>query len=56
MSLGSFFHQLHHRHFDCNYGNGEVPWDKWLGTWHDGTEEGMRRIRRRRERKWSGAR
>ena len=55
VSLGSFFHQLHHRHFDCNYGNGEVPWDKWLGTWHDGTEEGMRGIRRRRERKWSGA-
>ena len=48
VSLGSFFHQLHHRHFDCNYGNGEVPWDKWLGTMHDGTKEGMRRLRARR--------
>eukprot|EP00756_Hemistasia_phaeocysticola_P010014 Hpha_TRINITY_DN14982_c1_g2::TRINITY_DN14982_c1_g2_i1::g.143333::m.143333 len=29
---GDFFHQLHHRHFDCNYGAMHFPIDKWLGT------------------------
>jgi sterol desaturase/sphingolipid hydroxylase (fatty acid hydroxylase superfamily) len=47
LALGDFFHQLHHRHFDCNYGTAEVPLDKWFGTFHDGTPEARRRIRRR---------
>ena len=29
---GDYFHQLHHMHFDCNYGAMHVPIDKWLGT------------------------
>ncbi|CAE8643181.1 unnamed protein product [Polarella glacialis] len=28
-----YFHQLHHAHFDCNYGASPVPIDKWLGTY-----------------------
>ena len=30
---GDYFHQLHHKHFDCNYGAMHVPIDKWLGTY-----------------------
>jgi sterol desaturase/sphingolipid hydroxylase (fatty acid hydroxylase superfamily) len=29
---GDYFHQLHHAHFDCNYGAMHVPMDKWMGT------------------------
>ena len=49
--LGAFYHQLHHRFYDCNYGNRDVPWDEWVGTSHDGTPEAMARIRKRRLRK-----
>ncbi len=27
IEVGDFFHQLHHRFFDCNYGTWETPWD-----------------------------
>ncbi|MCP9482460.1 sterol desaturase family protein [Shimia sp. CNT1-13L.2] len=37
---GDFFHQLHHRYFECNYGTSEIPFDKWFGTYHDGSEAG----------------
>lgn len=43
--LGDFFHQLHHRYFECNYGTVEMPWDRWFGTFHDGTTEGTARTR-----------
>lgn len=29
---GDYFHQLHHTHFDCNYGAMHVPMDKWFGS------------------------
>jgi len=47
IALGDFFHQLHHRYFECNYGTAEMPLDKWFGTFHDGTPEARRRIRQR---------
>ncbi len=34
-----FFHYLHHRYFECNYGNPSVPWDRLFGTFHDGSGE-----------------
>ena len=37
--LGDFFHQLHHRYFECNYGTPEIPFARWFGTYHDGSEE-----------------
>ena len=49
-SLRNFFHQLHHRHFDCNYGTNDTPWDRVFGSFHDGTAEGERLIQRRRKR------
>ena len=50
--VGDFFHQLHHRYIECNYGEPEIPCDQWFGSFHDGTPEAARRtlerIRRRR--------
>ena len=42
LKIGSFFHQLHHRYFECNYGNVEMPWDRWFGSHHDGSAEATR--------------
>jgi sterol desaturase/sphingolipid hydroxylase (fatty acid hydroxylase superfamily) len=36
---GDYFHNLHHRYFEVNYGMSLVPMDKWFGTWHDGSME-----------------
>lgn len=33
---GSYFHYLHHRHVECNYGEATLPLDKWFGTFRDG--------------------
>ncbi|MFT5258977.1 MAG: lathosterol oxidase [Saprospiraceae bacterium] len=38
VGLGNFHHQMHHAYFDCHYGCLEIPWDKWFGFFHDGTE------------------
>ncbi len=43
--LGDFFHQLHHKYFECNYGTVEMPWDRWFGTFHNGTAEATTRTR-----------
>ena len=45
IKAGDFFHQLHHRYFECNYGTSEIPFDKWFGTYHDGTAEATARTR-----------
>lgn len=45
--LGMFHHQIHHRYFEVNYGNLDVPWDKLFGSFHDGTPEGKERMRER---------
>ncbi|MGI9371184.1 MAG: sterol desaturase family protein [Hyphomicrobiales bacterium] len=50
LALGTFHHQMHHRYFECNYGNLEVPWDKWFGSFHDGTEESDEKIKERRRK------
>jgi len=50
LRLGDFFHQLHHRYCDCNYGTFETPWDQWLDTYHNGTEEGEAWMKERRHR------
>ncbi len=47
MALGDYFHQLHHRHFECNYGSPDIPLDKWFGTFHDGSETATRHTRER---------
>jgi sterol desaturase/sphingolipid hydroxylase (fatty acid hydroxylase superfamily) len=37
---GSYFHYLHHRYFECNYGEATIPFDKWFGTFRDGLPQG----------------
>ncbi|MEP0941522.1 MAG: sterol desaturase family protein [Rhizobiaceae bacterium] len=50
LALGTFYHQLHHRYYECNYGNQEMPWDRWFGTFHNGTDEGTSATKERRRR------
>ena len=45
LSVDGYFHQMHHRYIRCNYGSAEFPLDYWLGTAHDGTDEGAARLR-----------
>ena len=48
LALGTFYHQLHHRYYECNYGNQEMPWDRWFGTFHDGSNESTVQTRKRK--------
>jgi sterol desaturase/sphingolipid hydroxylase (fatty acid hydroxylase superfamily) len=50
LPLGDFFHQLHHRFIDCNFGTWDTPWDQWFGTFHDGTDEGTQHINEMRRK------
>jgi len=36
---GDYFHQLHHQHFDCNYGAMHVPLDWMFGTYAGSKQE-----------------
>jgi sterol desaturase/sphingolipid hydroxylase (fatty acid hydroxylase superfamily) len=48
IDVGRFHHQLHHKFFECNYGNAEMPWDRWFGTFNDGSDGAMKEIRKNR--------
>lgn len=50
LKVGSFQHQMHHRYFVCNYGTLEMPWDKWFGSFHDGTSKSHERMMSQRLR------
>ncbi len=52
---GDFFHQLHHRYFECNYGDPGIPCDQWFGSFHDGTPEATRRSRKRMSSRSTGS-
>ena len=44
----AYAHYLHHKYFEVNYGgDGVIPLDKWIGTWHDGSAEGHARMQAR---------
>ncbi len=45
---GDYFHNLHHRYFEVNYGMLLLPLDKWLGTFHDGSAEAHEQMKGRR--------
>lgn len=47
----AYAHYLHHKHFEVNYADGLVPFDRLLGTWHDGSKEADARMRARYEKK-----
>ena len=42
----NYFHYLHHKHFECNYGSTIVPLDQLFGTFHDGSTESHRVMRK----------
>jgi sterol desaturase/sphingolipid hydroxylase (fatty acid hydroxylase superfamily) len=46
----AYIHYLHHKYFEVNYGDGLVPFDKWFGTFHDGSAEGEARMNARFEK------
>ena len=39
-----YFHYLHHKYFECNYGELTSPLDKWFGSFHDGTKKSYEKI------------
>jgi sterol desaturase/sphingolipid hydroxylase (fatty acid hydroxylase superfamily) len=47
----AFAHYLHHKYFEVNYADGTVPFDRWFGTWHDGTKQGEALMEARLEQK-----
>jgi sterol desaturase/sphingolipid hydroxylase (fatty acid hydroxylase superfamily) len=51
MATHAYTHYLHHKYFEVNYGDALVPFDKWFGTWHDGTAEGEARMQARYEKR-----
>lgn len=53
LALGTFYHQLHHRYYECNYGNQEMPWDRWFGTFHDGSRKATEETRSRKKKMYS---
>ena len=50
LEYGGYFHYLHHKYFDCNYGGGSIPWDKWSGSFFDGSKESEEQMQARRRR------
>jgi sterol desaturase/sphingolipid hydroxylase (fatty acid hydroxylase superfamily) len=42
-----YIHYLHHKHFEVNYGDGLVPFDRIFGTFHDGTDESTQAMNQR---------
>jgi sterol desaturase/sphingolipid hydroxylase (fatty acid hydroxylase superfamily) len=47
----AYCHYLHHKHFEVNYGDGLIPFDKWFGTWHDGSKDGEARMNARYQKR-----
>jgi sterol desaturase/sphingolipid hydroxylase (fatty acid hydroxylase superfamily) len=47
IASANYFHYLHHRYFECNYGGPVVPFDKLFGTFHDGTPAAHTAMRQR---------
>ena len=51
VNAGDFFHQLHHRYFECNYGTAEMPWDRIFGSFNDGCEDATAIARTRKPKR-----
>ena len=41
-----YLHYLHHKYHTVNYGESNVPMDKWFGSLHDGTPEAEAHFRK----------
>ncbi len=44
ISYGNYWHSLHHRFFECNYGEPIIPLDHLFGTNFDGTPEAREKM------------
>lgn len=51
MDTHAYIHYLHHKNFEVNYGDGLIPFDKWFGTFHDGSAEGQAQMEERYAKK-----
>ena len=47
--MGDFYHQIHHRFFDINFGSRGSPLDLWADTYHDGSNESHRAFMQKRK-------
>ena len=47
----AYIHYLHHKFFECNYGDGLIPMDRLFGTFHDGTKDSQARMQARLKRR-----
>jgi sterol desaturase/sphingolipid hydroxylase (fatty acid hydroxylase superfamily) len=47
----AYAHYLHHKYFEVNYSDGLMPFDRWIGTWHDGSKAGDALMQARFEKK-----
>ena len=47
----AYAHSLHHKHFEVNYADGLMPFDRIFGTWHDGSPAGEAQMDARYQRK-----
>lgn len=43
----NYFHYLHHKYFECNYGSTVAPMDQLFGTFHDGSDDAQKVMRER---------
>ncbi len=48
VTAGDYFHHVHHKYFEVNYGNTPSPVDKLFGSWHDGTPQAHAALKHRR--------
>jgi sterol desaturase/sphingolipid hydroxylase (fatty acid hydroxylase superfamily) len=48
--LPYYAHYLHHRLLEVNYADGNIPLDKWFGSFHDGSAEADESLRVRRKK------
>jgi|TARA_B110001450_G_scaffold217204_1_gene211091 sterol desaturase/sphingolipid hydroxylase (fatty acid hydroxylase superfamily) len=46
--LPYYAHYLHHRLFEVNYADGTIPFDKWFGSFHDGSAASDEALKARR--------
>ena len=47
LNINIYFHYLHHRYFECNYGDPSVPWDKLFVSFFDGSKESKIKMKER---------
>ena len=47
----AYIHYLHHKYFEVNYGDGLIPIDKWIGTFHDGSKAADEQMKARYQAK-----